>query len=212
MGNIISFNHHVTADDDSLVMSNGLTDVLLDYLLLSGADLAQTDSEKRMMVFLGETIQSWYGSGTVGFAITDMPWQPETFAADRDFLLRMTAHARELTLQPEIHEMLGYKPSPEHISYALDGFSALITRMTAADIQPEALKEWLSYAEADDPIYCGYPRCPKHKVFLSCVGCKICIEDLGKYPVEQEDLDQLKKFWYGTDAASQGANTNEPNQ
>ena len=37
MGNIISFNHHVTANDDSLVMSNGLTDVLLDYLLLSGA-------------------------------------------------------------------------------------------------------------------------------------------------------------------------------
>lgn len=33
-------------------MSNGLTDVLLDYLLLSGADLAYTDSEKRMMVFL----------------------------------------------------------------------------------------------------------------------------------------------------------------
>ena len=33
MGNIISFNHHVTANDDSLVMSNGLTDVLLDYLL-----------------------------------------------------------------------------------------------------------------------------------------------------------------------------------
>ena len=21
---------------------------------------------------------------------------------------------------------------------------------------------------------CGYPRCPKHKVFLSCLGCKIC--------------------------------------
>lgn len=98
MGNTISFNHHVTADDDSLVMSNGLTDVLLDYLLLSGADLAYTDSEKRMMVF------------------------------------------------------------------------------------------------------------------LSCVGCKICIEDLGKYPVEQEDPEPLKKFWYGTDAAPQGANTNEPNQ
>lgn len=92
MGNIISFNHHVTANDDSLVMSNGLTDVLLDYLLLSGADLAYTDSEKRMMVFLS------------------------------------------------------------------------------------------------------------------------CIEDLGKYPVEQKDPEPLKKFWYGTDAAPQGANTNEPNQ
>lgn len=92
MGNTISFNRHVTADDDSLVMSNGLTDVLLDYLLLSGADLAYTDSEKRMMVFLS------------------------------------------------------------------------------------------------------------------------CIEDVCKYPVEQKDPEPLKKFWYGTDAAPQGANTNEPNQ
>ena len=49
--------------------------------------------------------------------------------------------------------------------------------MTAADIQPEALKEWLSEAEADNPVYRAYPRCPKHKVFLSCLGCKICIED-----------------------------------
>ena len=38
------------------------------------------------------------------------------------------------------------------------------------------------------------------------------IEDVGKYPVEQEDPEPLKKFWYGTDAAPQGANTNEPNQ
>ena len=75
MGNMISFNHRVTKDDDSLTMSNGLTDVLLDYLLLSGARLAQTESEKRMMVFLGEKVQSCCGIGTVGFAITVMPWQ-----------------------------------------------------------------------------------------------------------------------------------------
>ena len=45
MGNIISFNHTVKINDDSLAMSNGLTDVLIDYLLLSGSELAETDSE-----------------------------------------------------------------------------------------------------------------------------------------------------------------------
>ena len=40
MGNIISFNHHVSLHDDSLTMSNGLTDVLLDYLLLSDSHRA----------------------------------------------------------------------------------------------------------------------------------------------------------------------------
>ena len=211
MGNMISFNHRVTKDDDSLTMSNGLTDVLLDYLLLSGARLAQTESEKRMMVFLGEKVQSCCGIGTVGFAITDMPWQPETFAADRSFLLHMTAHASALTLQPEIHALLGYVPRKEHINYALDGFAALIARMTAADIQPEKLAKWLSYAEPDDPIYHGYPRCPKHGLYLSYAGCKICIEETGKYPVGDEDLEELKKFWYG-DAAPQGANTDDANQ
>ena len=211
MGNIISFNHRVTKDDDSLVMSNGLTDVLLDYLLLAGSELAYTESEKRMIVFLGEKIQSVIGLGVVGFAITDMPWQPETFAADRDFLLRTVQLARELTAKPEIHEILGYTPNQEHISYALDSFAALITRMTAADIQPEKLAEWLSYAEPDDPVYHGYPRCPKHGLYLSCAGCTICIEDTGKYPVEDADLEELKKFWYGG-AAPQGANTDEANR
>ena len=211
MGNIISFNHRVTKDDDSLVMSNGLTDVLLDYLLLAGSELAYTESEKRMIVFLGEKIQSVIGLGVVGFAITDMPWQSETFAADRDFLLRTVQLARELTAKPEIHEILGYTPNQEHISYALDSFEALIARMTAADIQPEKLAKWLSYAEPDDPIYHGYPRCPKHGLYLSCFGCKICIEDTGKYPVEDADLEELKKFWYGG-AAPQGANTDEANR
>ena len=211
MGNMISFNHRVTKDDDSLTMSNGLTDVLLDYLLLSGAKLAQTESEKRMTVFLGEKVQSCCGIGTVGFAITDMPWHPETFAADRSFLLHMTARARALTLQPEIHALLGYVPRKEHINYALDGFAALIARMTAADIQPEKPAEWLARATPDHPIYQGYPKCRRHGILLSSLGCKICIDQSGKYPVMPEDIEHMKHLWYG-DAAPQGADTNESTQ
>ena len=54
MGNIISFDGIVSIDDDSLSMSNGLTDVLIDYLLISGSELAESESEKRMIVFLAE--------------------------------------------------------------------------------------------------------------------------------------------------------------
>ncbi len=54
MGNIISFDDKVSVGDDSLSMSNGLTDVFIDYLILSGSQLADSESEKRMVVFLAE--------------------------------------------------------------------------------------------------------------------------------------------------------------
>lgn len=34
MGNVITFDYKSKKDDDDIVMSNGMTDVLLDYLLL----------------------------------------------------------------------------------------------------------------------------------------------------------------------------------
>lgn len=77
MGNVITFDYKSKKDDDDIVMSNGMTDVLLDYLLLSGGRIAKTDTEKRMMMFLGEKIQSVVGSGNVGFAIAEMPWQAD---------------------------------------------------------------------------------------------------------------------------------------
>ena len=45
MSNIISFDGKV-AYNDSLVMSNGGTDVFINILALSGAVIARTESEK----------------------------------------------------------------------------------------------------------------------------------------------------------------------
>ena len=79
MGNIISFDGNVSENDNSLSMSNGLTDVFLDYLLVSGSELAKTDSEKILIVFLAEKQQSVIGIGNVDFDIIEMPWQKSTF-------------------------------------------------------------------------------------------------------------------------------------
>ncbi len=57
MSNIISFDGNVTPDDDSLLMSNGGTDVLISILALSGSVIARTENEKRLMVYLLENDQ-----------------------------------------------------------------------------------------------------------------------------------------------------------
>ena len=51
---MISFDGYTAPDDDSLVMSNGGTDVFISILALSGAGIARTESEKRLMVFVGK--------------------------------------------------------------------------------------------------------------------------------------------------------------
>lgn len=66
MGNIIYFG------DDDFKMSNGLTDVFVDYMLISGSQLAKKDSEKRLVAYLGECDQNYTGLGVVGFNIIKM--------------------------------------------------------------------------------------------------------------------------------------------
>lgn len=174
MGNVISFNGIVTKDDDLLSMSNGLTDVLIDVLLASSSELAATKSEKRMVVFLAEKQQSIVGIGTVGFDIIEIPWQIETFESDKEFLLRAIYYARSWNKW----ETIGHTPNLEHLTSALDTLEILINRMTVNDVDESNLREWINAAEKDDPVNCGYPKCPKHGLLLSIFGCKFCNEGL----------------------------------
>lgn len=169
MANYISFNDNASSDDDSLKMSNGGTDVLINVLALSGSQLAETDSEKRLIVYLSERDQIT-GRGVVGFCITDMPWDKNTFSGDKEFIIKVIDGARNRLGW----EKLGYEPNEEIISRYLDNFERLINRMTMDDIRENALREWLLQAEANDPVYMGYPRCEKHNTFLTCYGCQVC--------------------------------------
>ena len=164
MGNLI------TLGDDDFKMSNGLTDVFIDYMLISGSELAKTDSEKRLTAFLAECDQNYRGRGTIGFHIDEMPWDKESFDADKRFMLGAIKHARELTYDEKIWDMLMYQPNHEHIEYALDGFERLISKMSKADIKDDILKEWLH----DYGIYGGSVKCLRHDTIMSVCGCKLC--------------------------------------
>ena len=131
-------------------MSNGLTDVFIDYLLISGSELANSESEKRMIVFLAEKQQTILGIGTVDFDIIEMPWQINSFDADKAFLLNVINHAKELSSQKNVWDKLGYMPNNENLYYALNGFEILIKQMTVNDIDENNLHEWLNDAEQDD--------------------------------------------------------------
>lgn len=169
MANYISFNDNASFDDDSVKMSNGGTDVLINVLALSGSELAETDSEKRLIVYLSERDQI-IRLGVVGFCITDMPWDKDTFSRDKEFIIKVIDGARNRLGW----EKLGYEPNVEIVSRYLDSFEGLINRMTMDDIKENALREWLLKADANDPVYKGFPRCEKHNTFLTCYGCQIC--------------------------------------
>ena len=169
MSNIISFDGKPVPDDDSLAMSNGGTDVFINILALSGSVIAWTESEKRLVVFLSEKDQIT-GRGCVGFDIVRMPWEKESFEEDKKFIIQVINGARNKTGW----ERLDYRPNEEFVSNYLNAFENLIRRMTVDDIRENALDHWLSELEEDDPVWCGFPRCEKHNIFLTRFGCQIC--------------------------------------
>ena len=153
-----------------LQMGNGLTDVFLNVLVISGSALARTDSERRLVVWLAEKDQSRMGYGAIGFDLSEMPWTLNTFDTDKNFLLQAVAAARNRLNW----EKLDYCPDEEMLFPCLDHFSELISNFSFSKIQPKALEEWLAESDASDPVMSGFPRCPKHQTLLSIFGCHIC--------------------------------------
>lgn len=157
-------------DSENIGMSNGLTDVFINVLVLSGSNLARTAEEKRLIVWLAEKDQSKVGMGTVGFDLCDMPWNKETFEENRAFLLKVIEAAKNKAGW----ELLDYVPNEKLLFPCLDRFAQLISKIGTDNIKPEALEEWLKAANPSDPVLAGFPKCPKHGALLSCFGCQIC--------------------------------------
>ena len=168
MGNVIYLEGQ--PEHTALSMGNGLTDTLISALLLSGSQLAKTDHEKRLIVWLAEKDQSAVGMGTVGFSVLDMPWDRNTLEQNRSFLRRTVEQAK----MRRGWELLDYQPSEELLLPSLEKFLFLIAQLKQADIQPDCLEAWLAEAAENDPVRCGFPRCPKHHTLLTVFGCQIC--------------------------------------
>lgn len=169
MSNTIRLNEK-TPIDEWISMSNGLTSVFIDVLSLSGSELAVTDDEKLLIVWLSEKDQSKVGGGTVGFDICEMPWNPNTFDENKNFLLKVIYQAKNRLGW----ELLDYSPNEELIFPQLDKFAELIEQIKINDIFRDILDMWLASAEESDPVLCGFPRCNKHNTLLTLFGCHVC--------------------------------------
>ena len=168
MGNIISLDicgQHIS-------MSNGLTSVFISTLGLSGTRLAKTDDEKRMIIWLLEKDQSAIGSGTVGFDICEMPWNPVSFYATKCFLLNVIEGAKRKIGW----EFLDYRTNEELLFPCFDQFYHLISNVDTNMLNPTTTLNWLKdcMETPKDPVMCGYPCCQKHPVFLTIFGCYLC--------------------------------------
>src|SRR5215472_6952454 len=153
MGNAITNKRHSL--NDRLKMSNSLTGVFLDVLVLNGSVLATTDGEKGLITWLASHNQEVVGRGTVGFDLCEMPWS-ENFHQEKDFLLRTIDAARSRCLW----EKLGYEPRADFVIWSLNEFQKMIESFQKEDADPASLMEWNHAKPAE------YRRCSKHGVYL----------------------------------------------
>jgi hypothetical protein len=137
------------AADAWIQLSNTSFDVLLSVLLLAGSDLAETEWHVQLMVWLAEHDQALRGGGTVGFDLAEIPWDPEDFPAQRDFLLRTA----DLAATGHRWEVLGY--DAPLVGRFLDRFRALVAGMESV-AAPE------------------HAKCPVHDVYVHDDGCLLC--------------------------------------
>ncbi len=161
MSNIIMLHKKCS---ECIHMSNGLTSVFIDVMLLSGSQIAQTQQQKNLIIWLSEKDQSKVGIGTVGFDICDMPWNTQTFQQDKAFLIKTALEVKNKLMW----EYLDYTPNEEMLFYCIDKFIELVSNMNTTYIQAEILQQWL----AEEQLY--YDKCPKHHTLLTIFGCHIC--------------------------------------
>lgn len=172
MGNTISLPAKFKDVVEPISMSNGLTSVFIEVLVISGSILANTDREKELIIWLAQRDQSVVGIGTVGFDIDEMPWTIDSFSSEKDFMLQTISHATNGLGW----EKLGYKPRQDRVVHCLKQFGLMITAFHHEDVNLDNYIEWAEVEEGDDnpTIPRGYPKCERHDIYLSCHGCILC--------------------------------------
>lgn len=172
MSNTICMPKNRRHEMDDIRMSNGLTSVFVEVLVLSGSILAKADREKEMIIWLAQQDQSVVGVGTIGFALDDMPWTLNHFEREKAFMLRTIAGAMEGLGW----ERLSYEPRKDWVLECLSRFQSMIHAFDQENVNMNSYLYWSEIEEDDDSptIPRGYPKCSKHQIYLSCHGCILC--------------------------------------
>lgn len=153
-------------EDLFIQMSNGLTSVFISVLTLSGAELAETHSEKGLIIWLAQRDQSVFGGGCVSFDVTEMCWTKDHFDEQKAFLLKTIDGA----LSRSNWEKLDYQPREEWVFTRLNDFKTLINEFRVEDLRENVESGILSFHSNIQ----RYDNCPIHGVYLHAEGCVVC--------------------------------------
>ena len=167
MAGIFSIRRNDPPEQQVSISDTG-TNVLLTVLVLAGSSLAETDSQRRLIVWLAE--QKLNEGICSGFSLSDMPWDAASFDTDRQFMVRTADAASQKTGW----QTLNYWPNANALMPMLGWFRKGFVRLKTADINHGILNDWLSDMDDDDPVFHGFPRCKKHGILLAWHGCRIC--------------------------------------
>lgn len=172
MANTISLPKGLNDMVKPLGMSNGLTSVFIEVLVISGSILAKTDREKEMIIWLAQRDQSVVGIGTVGFDIDEMPWTTDFFEREKSFILDTISNAADGLGW----EKLNYEPRQDWVVNCLNQFGSMVKVFNKKDVVMDNYREWTEIEEGDDnpTIPTGYPKCEKHDIYLNFHGCILC--------------------------------------
>ncbi|MBP0583196.1 hypothetical protein J8I29_27970 [Labrys sp. LIt4] len=159
-----SITYEARPDLPFLQMNNSLTSVFIGVLALAASSLAATRRHCQLASWIAARDQGVYGLGTVGFDVSEMPWEIENFVEDRSFLLRAIATAKA----KDGWRGLGYEPKEEWLTPCLDKFQVLLAAFAPADIRAGATnREGLWSAPQ-------FERCRAHGLIRHAHGCPIC--------------------------------------
>jgi hypothetical protein len=145
-------------------MSNGLTSLFVSVLTLAASELAETDRQREFAAWFASHDQGWWVLGAVGVDISKLPWSLDTFAVDREFVLRVIHAAKTRTGW----ERLGYEPREERLQQCLDEFRAMVEAFAIEHAAGSEAAVW-SYGRPTRLVLC-----PVHRVYQHEHGCVLC--------------------------------------
>src|SRR5690349_18901383 len=105
-----------------LKMNNSWTDIVYSTLLLSGSELAKSNWEKELMIWIAEHDQAWVGLGMSGMDINDFGWTVTKFDHQKEFVLKIIDNA----LNQRTWTRLPYRPIEDVLINLLNEFKALV--------------------------------------------------------------------------------------
>lgn len=134
----IEIGHGRRSDLQPILMSSGLTSVFVDVLAIASSNLANTDRQKEMAVWLASHDQVAFGAGVVEFDICDYPWDHSSFDSDKEFLLMVIRAA----MSQHGWSRLGYSPRIDWITDCLVKFENIVRLFLIEHILPIAEQTW----------------------------------------------------------------------